>query len=373
MGSVAERRCVNEQQCYHVRKLGLTEAVKLGATHVGNRCDKCRKAGIDARQDPPQEHNELIEAARQLLRSNVTEEDQIMPTLVAAAWADASPAYKSMRDKVIAAGSGSSLWDEMCYRFSVCKGLAPLKIRDGILIYYRPAIDVNAVSGDDKSVVKEILIEVYDRSVKREEVERFYTALLSRESLSCLAGRGVFAYQFRRGDWADLDDDLREEGFPPPEPDVLQLLVRPEKEHTLNPSFAWLVRPQLEEMLREQGKFPEPREVGAFYEMLRSLGHHPQGRGGGSSHKAQKLVLECVGCYLGGREALTETDKDERRRLVSETNRLVKQYVTEPCAEKIPDESMRIQARDLGPIVPQLERIEGQIRTYGAYLLNMTL
>ncbi len=86
----------------------------------------------------------------------------------------------------------------------------------------------------------------------------------------------------------------------------------------MNPStFAHLVRPQLEEWLREQGKFPEPREVGAFYEMLCGLGYHPQGRGGGSSHKAQKLVLECVGYYLEGREALTETNKDKQRRLVA--------------------------------------------------------
>jgi hypothetical protein len=129
----------------------------------------------------------------------------------------------------------------------------------------------------------------------------------------------------------------------------------------------------LEEYLREQGMFPEPREVGAFYEMLRSLGYHSQGRGGGSSHKAQKLVLECVGYYLGGSEALIEPDKDEHRRLVFEMNRLVKQYVTEPCADKIPVASMRIQARDLEPIGPQLERIEEQIRTHGAYLLNITL
>ncbi len=322
MGSVAKRRCARGAACYQVQVLRLEEPPKLRATRQSNICEKCEEE-LAGGEQLPQEHKELIETARQLLRSGVSEEDQIIPTLVAAAWADASPAYKSMRDKVIAAGSGSSLWDEMCYRFSVCKGLAPLKIRDGILIYYRPAIDVNPVSGDDESVVKEILIEVYDRSVKREEVEHFYTALLSRKSLSCLAGRGVFAYQFRRGDRADSGDDLSEEGFPPPEPDVLQLLVRPEKEHTLNPFLAHLVRPQLQEMLREQGKFPEPREVGAFYEMLRGLGYHPQGRGGGSSHKAQKLVLECVGCYLGGKGALTEADKDERRRLVSEMNRLV--------------------------------------------------
>jgi hypothetical protein len=314
----------------------------------------------------------LIETARQLLRSDITEEDQIVPTLVAAAWADSSPAYKSMRDKVLVAGSGSSLWDEMCYRFSVCKGLAPFKIRDGILIFYRPAIGVYSVRGDDRSVVEGILVEINSRSVEREEVERFYTALVSHESLTFLAGRGVFAYQFKRGNRTDLDDALLDKGFPPPEPDVLRLLIRPEKEFTLNPSLEMLVRPQLEEMLRHQGKFPEPREVGAFYEMLRGLGYHPQGRGGGSSHKAQKLVLECVGCYLGGREALLETDNDERRRLVSETNKLVKQYVTEPYADRIPVESMRIQARDLEPIVPQLERIEGQIRTHGAYLLNMT-
>lgn len=85
MGSLAEQRCANGQRCYHVRKLGLTEPVKLGMVNVGGRCDKCRKAGIDTRQDPPQEHKELIETARQLLRSDVTEEDQIVPTLVAAA------------------------------------------------------------------------------------------------------------------------------------------------------------------------------------------------------------------------------------------------------------------------------------------------
>lgn len=75
-------------------------------------------------------------------------------------------------------------------------------------------------------MVKEILIEVNSRSVEREEVERYYIALLSRESLSCLAGRGVFAYQFRQRHRADLDDALQDERFPPPEPDVAAVATR---------------------------------------------------------------------------------------------------------------------------------------------------
>jgi hypothetical protein len=365
MGSVAKRRCARGAACYQVRVLQLEEPPKLRATRQSDICEKCEEE-LAGGEEPPQEHKVLIETAQQLLRSGVTEEDQIVPTLVAAAWADASPAYKSLRDRVLTAGSDSSLWSEVRYRFSVCSQLAPLKIQDGILVYYRPAVGVYSVPDDTGSVVKEIRIEVHDRSVEREELEGFYSQLLSRERLSCLDGRGVFAYRF-------VGERRAEDGsWPPPEPAVLQILVRPEKTLTLNPSLALLARSDFNQYMGEQGKFPEPREVGAFYEMLRGLGYHPRGRGGGSSGKAHRLVLECVGCYLGGREALAETDSDQRRRLMAEMGSVVKRYITEPCGDKIPVESRRIQQRDLESVLRQVEYIEGEIQRHGAFLLNAT-
>ena len=149
----------------------------------------------------------------------------------------------------------------------VHRSLVPLKIQDGILVYYRPAVGVYAVRDDGGSVVKEILIGVYERSAGREEVERFYNQLLSRESLSCAEGRGVFAHRFSPAQQAELDDDFEDDYWSLPESAVLQLLVRPEREAALNPLvFELMVRPQLEQLLAEQGKFPKPRAVGAFYE-----------------------------------------------------------------------------------------------------------
>ena len=205
-------------------------------------------------------------------------------------------------------------------------------------------------------------------------MERFYNQLLSRESLSCVEGRGVFAYQFTPEHRADSDDDFEDDYWSLPESPVLQLLVRPQREPALNPLvFELMVRSQLEQVLGEQGGFPKPRAVGAFYEMLLGLGYRPRGRGGGGPHKAQKLVLQCVGCLLMGQQVLlAETDKDERRRWMAEMNQLVKRYVTEPRAIEIPVESRRIQYRDLKPVYQQIEYIVGEIQKHSTFLLNKT-
>jgi hypothetical protein len=42
-GSVAGRRCARGQDCYHVRKLGLSEPSPLRATYDGEVCEKCRE------------------------------------------------------------------------------------------------------------------------------------------------------------------------------------------------------------------------------------------------------------------------------------------------------------------------------------------
>src|SRR5919112_6146366 len=130
MGRVAKRRCARGAACYQVRVLQLEEPPKLRATRQSDICEKCEEQ-LAGEEEPLQEHKELISTARQLLRSGITKEDQIMPTLIAAAWADATPAYKSLRDRVLAAGSESSLWSEIRDRFLVCSSLVPLKIQDG--------------------------------------------------------------------------------------------------------------------------------------------------------------------------------------------------------------------------------------------------
>lgn len=47
MESVPGRRCARGQNCYHVRRLGLSEAVVLRNSREGNLCDKCKEADQD--------------------------------------------------------------------------------------------------------------------------------------------------------------------------------------------------------------------------------------------------------------------------------------------------------------------------------------
>src|SRR5215207_8589245 len=44
MKSVAKRRCARGQNCYHVRKLHLSQPVVLRGSHEGSICDKCKEA-----------------------------------------------------------------------------------------------------------------------------------------------------------------------------------------------------------------------------------------------------------------------------------------------------------------------------------------
>jgi hypothetical protein len=311
----------------------------------GDLCDKCLRAAPGL-HEAPEEHREVLRTARALLVAGVTQEDVIYRTIVCAAWASADPDFRRMRDSVLEAGEQSERWEEMYHRFAYAfDSLEPWSIQDGVLLVRRPLVDVWAMRADDRGLTEEVLIEVRDRSATGGDVSMLYEKCLSRHGLSHIMGRGVLAFYV-------VDDSL-------------QMLARPEQEESFHPELRQLVRTK-----KEQGKFPDPRDVGDFYEMLRAKGYL-RGRRGGASPRHYNLIPACAAWYVGGRQALA-ADKTERRQLLADAETLVAKHVLEADTGAVPIKIRSTLKRDLEAAAQQIRDLEAEIRR-GRVFLNTNL
>jgi hypothetical protein len=292
--------------------------------------------------EAPEEHREVLRAARALLDTGVDQEDVIYRTIVCGAWAGADPEFRRMRNSVVDAGESGELWKKMQNRFwNAFDSLEPWRVQDRVMLIRRPPVDALVMQTDDKRFYEEVLIEVRDRSATGEDVAAHYERCLALFGLSYVAGRAVFAYYATEG--------------------PLQVLARPEREPTLHPFLKHEVR-----IKEEQGKFPDPQDVGHFYEMLRAKGY-PTGREGGSSPKPHNLIPACAAWYLGGREALAAEEAKERRRLLADAEARINEYLP-----ALPIKTRSTLKRDIEAASQRLEEIEAEVNA-GRHLLNANL
>jgi hypothetical protein len=115
-------------------------------------CDQCVREGRKP-ENVPEQYRELFRVARVLLNKDITEEDEVIPTLAFAANSWEMPELVSIRDKFMEVSEGSKAWLELDNQFFYNKyhALKPLKSIDGLsLLSHGFAIIGNAGSPVDR-------------------------------------------------------------------------------------------------------------------------------------------------------------------------------------------------------------------------------
>ncbi len=309
---------------------------------AGDLCEKCsnEKPHLD---EVSAQQREVLQAARVLFDAGVAQEGVIYGTIVCAAWAGEDQEFKRMRDSVLEVGEQSELWERLRLRFAnAYDSLEPWGIQNGVLLVRRPPVDVWEMRADDGELTKEVVVEVRDRSATGKDVSIQYEKCLARFGLPHITGRGTFAYYAAE--------------------ESLQMLARPEEERSFHPWLGAGVQIQ-----KEQGKFPDPSDVGKFYEMLRASGY-PSGRKGGSPPKYRNLIPACAAWYVGAREALAAEDAKERRRLLADAEARITEHVLDARVQAAPIKQRSSLKRDVESAAPQLLALENEIRAGRQFL-----
>ena len=340
MASLPKPRCARGSSCYHVRNMGMEKPPSV--RRAGDICGKCEREKPQLDQVPARQR-EVLRTARELFNARVAQEGVIYGTIVCAAWAGEDQEFKRVRDSVLNAGERSKPWETLQHRFAnAFDSLEPWGIRNGVLLVRRSPVDVWEVRADDGELTKEIVLEVRDRSATGEDVRIQYEKCLSRFGLPHVTGRGTFSYYAAE--------------------ESLQMLARPEEERSFRPWLGIAVQAE-----KEQGKFPDPSDVGKFYEMLRASGY-PSGRKGGSPPKYRNLIPACAAWYVGAREALAAEDAKERRRLLADAEAQITEHVLDARVQTAPPKQRSSLKRDVESAASQLLALEKEIRAGRQFL-----
>jgi hypothetical protein len=162
-----------------------------------------------------------------------------------------------------------------------------MRVVDGVPIIYSKPFQILAHTYEETEVVEKVVIEVYRRSAKADEIGRWYEKLLSQHGVSYESGEG-------RLGWLASPGCLR--------------MVIQSQDPAANPVLKQLVddRPK-----KTQLPFPHPGAVAAVCDTLlgsvskkREYAGFAFGLGGrerGSSFDADNLVPAVVAWYVGGR------------------------------------------------------------------------
>jgi hypothetical protein len=258
---------------------------------------------------PPQEaFSELLRVARVLFANNVAEEEQIVPTLAFANRASALPELKSLRDQFAKIEDNGALREQFSADFyQRFRGLLPVAVSDEVLILRRVPMFVNAVRYSGATVVKEVVIDVFMRSVTPDEVAEHYERWLVEEGLAYdESSQGTFG-------WRGSDA-------------CVAMTVGSGKE--LNEGQ--VARMSLS---GRQPVFPPPQLVAALYESLkgsvnsrrfRGFAYALGGRQSGPAASPDNLIPACVAWYL--RETGGISDQHRLARLLN-------QHLLAPCGK----------------------------------------
>ena len=263
---------------------------------------------VEPPQPPEKSFSELFKAARVLFAYNVTEEEQIVPTLAFANRASALRELQSVKGQFAKVGDSEERREEFLIDFyQRFRGLIPVAVSNEVLLLRRVPMFLNAVRYPGTTVVKEIRIDVFMRSVTTDEVAEHYERWLVEEGLAYdESSQGTFG-------WRGLDA-------------CVAMTVGSGKE--LNEGQ--VARMSLS---GRQPVFPPPQLVAALYESLkgsvnsrrfRGFAYALGGRQSGPAASPDNLIPACVAWYL--REPGGISDKHRLARLIN-------QHVLAPCGK----------------------------------------
>lgn len=145
-------------------------------------------------------YRDLFRAAHVVRRAGILDENQIIPTLVFAARSFELTNLSIMRDRLAKAEAGSERWRNL--KGTVRRAFDTfevLRVQDGVPIVYSRPFKVRAHVYQETGVVEKVLIEVYRRSAKGEEIGEWYDALLSKYGVSYENRQGGFGWHASTG------------------------------------------------------------------------------------------------------------------------------------------------------------------------------
>jgi hypothetical protein len=140
-------------------------------------------SSVDEPSQPPEEaFGEVFKAAKVMFDENITEEDLIIPTLAFANHASALPELRTIGERFNEIAPGRRIQEQFAQAFQKkFRGLSPVRISDNVLILESLWLCSDVSRYRDTTILKEIKIDVFMRSVKPEEVERRYEQALAQE------------------------------------------------------------------------------------------------------------------------------------------------------------------------------------------------
>ena len=142
----------------------------------------------------------LFRAAQTLRRAGITDENEIIPTLAFAARSFELTNLRVMADRLAEAKAGGEEWMDL--KGTVRRAFDTfevLRVQDGVpILYFRP-FKVRAYTYHETGIVEKVVVEVYGRSAKGEEIGERYDALLSKHGVSYEGRQGGFGWHASTG------------------------------------------------------------------------------------------------------------------------------------------------------------------------------
>jgi hypothetical protein len=156
--------------------------------------------------DPEQRFEALFEAARLLLKEDISEEDRVIPTLAfAAEIGRADSNLVDMRERLAAAQVGREGWETESEKFvRAHPNLRPVRVTGGVLVLEWVPVSVGIVDYAHPKIVmpRMVVIEVYPHRymVEPDHVEALYENTLSAKGIAYGDSReGSMSFRFFSG------------------------------------------------------------------------------------------------------------------------------------------------------------------------------
>ncbi len=249
----------------------------------------------DADPTPPEErYRELFRAAQTVWRAGIADENQIIATLVFAARSFELQNLGVMREQLAEAEVGSERWKDLKGTFRrAFDTLEILGVQGGVPIIYARPFKLRAHTYPETGIVEKVVIEVYRRSAKGEEIGAWYDALLSEHDVSYESRQGGFGWHASVG--------------------CLQMVFHRLAPATLNPMLEGRIEVNAE---RNDLPFTHPDIVADVCEALigsvgtrgkgRGFAHLLGGRDRGRAFDPGYLIPAVVAWYVGDRGKVIE-------------------------------------------------------------------
>jgi hypothetical protein len=249
----------------------------------------------DADPTPPEErYGELFRAAEIIRRAGIEDENRIIPTLVFAARSFELQNLGAIREQLAEAEVGSERWMDL--KGTVRRAFDTFEIvgvHDEVPIIYSRPFKLRAHVYPETGIVEKVVIEVYRRSAKGEEISEWYDTLLSGHEVSYEGHEGGFGWHASVG--------------------CLQMVFHRLAPAALNPVLEGRSEVNVE---RHELPLPHPRIVAGVCEALigsvstrgegGGFAHLLGGRDRGRSFDPDYLIPAVVAWYVGDRGRLIE-------------------------------------------------------------------